>query len=180
MIIARDKKENNIAEYLIYMFQVEDMLRASKLNIDIVEKSIINQFKVNETERTEIKEWYSGLIEMMKTENIEQFGHFQFIKNTLTEINEFHLLLLNSGKDEQYAKLYNIAFTHLNDLRHRMHRDDINDIETCINGLYSLFLLRLQKKEINKETLSSFSTFSNLLSHLAYQYKKMESGELEL
>lgn len=180
MIIAREKKATNIAEYLIYMFQIEDMLRASKFNFDIIEQNIISQFKVNSSEKKEIRNWYKGLIEMMKNENIEINGHLQFVINTLKELDEFHTILLYKKKDKQYIELYNIASGNITELKQRMHSEQISDIETCINGLYSLLLLRLQKKEVSKETLSSFSTFSNLMAYLAFQYKKMETGELEI
>ena len=34
MYIAKQLKEKNIAEYLLYMWQVEDIIRAHSLNID--------------------------------------------------------------------------------------------------------------------------------------------------
>lgn len=34
MIIAKKLKEQNIAEYLIYMWQVEDLIRANGCDID--------------------------------------------------------------------------------------------------------------------------------------------------
>ena len=37
MLIAREKKKNNIAEYILYMWQLEDMLRALKLDMEQVE-----------------------------------------------------------------------------------------------------------------------------------------------
>ncbi|MDE7144362.1 MAG: DUF4924 family protein, partial [Muribaculaceae bacterium] len=34
MIIASEKRKNNIAEYLLYMWQIEDIIRANNLDID--------------------------------------------------------------------------------------------------------------------------------------------------
>ena len=34
MIIASQKKKENIAEYLLYMWQIEDIIRAYGLDID--------------------------------------------------------------------------------------------------------------------------------------------------
>ena len=34
MIIARQKRKENIAEYLLYMWQVEDLIRANKFDMD--------------------------------------------------------------------------------------------------------------------------------------------------
>ena len=38
MLIAREKKKNNIAEYILYMWQLEDMLRALKLDMEQVDR----------------------------------------------------------------------------------------------------------------------------------------------
>ncbi len=40
MIIAQQKRKENIAEYLLYLWQVEDLLRACKLDIDTVDRMI--------------------------------------------------------------------------------------------------------------------------------------------
>ena len=41
MIIASQKKKENIAEYLLYMWQIEDIIRAYGLDIDQIQKHII-------------------------------------------------------------------------------------------------------------------------------------------
>ena len=180
MIIAKEKKTSNIAEYLIYMFQVEDLLRAVKFELSAIEKIVINQFKVSDDEKIEIRNWYAGLIEMMKEEKIEQKGHLQFIINTINDLNELHLRLLNSGTDQKYNQVYQIAKPNIQEFQNRSKSETRNDIEICINGLYSLLLLRLQKKEITKETLASFNTFSEFLAYFSLLYKKYENGELEI
>ena len=38
MIIAQEKRKTNIAEYIIYMFQIEDMLRAMQFNNDQIKQ----------------------------------------------------------------------------------------------------------------------------------------------
>lgn len=42
MIIASQKKKENIAEYLLYMWQIEDIIRAYGLDIDQIQKHIID------------------------------------------------------------------------------------------------------------------------------------------
>ena len=44
MIIAEQKRKENIAEYLLYMYQVEDMIRANGLDLDSIENSLISKF----------------------------------------------------------------------------------------------------------------------------------------
>ena len=39
MFIASQKRKENIAEYLLYMWQIEDMIRANNLDIDKIRKT---------------------------------------------------------------------------------------------------------------------------------------------
>ena len=45
MLIAREKKKNNIAEYILYMWQLEDMLRALKLDMEQVDRYLVAGFR---------------------------------------------------------------------------------------------------------------------------------------
>ena len=48
MIIASQKKKANIAEYLLYMWQIEDIIRAYGLDIDQIQKHIIDSYDLPE------------------------------------------------------------------------------------------------------------------------------------
>ena len=72
MIIAQQKRKENIAEYLLYLWQVEDLLRACHLDIDTVDKAVISRYDVDEGTRHEIREWYESLIKMMELENVRE------------------------------------------------------------------------------------------------------------
>ena len=43
MLIAREKRKSNVAEYVLYMWQLEDMLRAMQMDIRLVEQNIVSQ-----------------------------------------------------------------------------------------------------------------------------------------
>ncbi len=44
MITASQKKRENIAEYLLYMWQIEDLIRANGLDIDKIQENIIDRY----------------------------------------------------------------------------------------------------------------------------------------
>ena len=44
MLIAREKRKSNVAEYILYMWQVEDMLRAMQMDIELVTRNVVSQF----------------------------------------------------------------------------------------------------------------------------------------
>ena len=55
MKISQQLKEKNIAEYLIYMWQVEDLIRANKCDIDFIRNNIISRYR-----RKSMPPWKSG------------------------------------------------------------------------------------------------------------------------
>ena len=72
MLIAREKKKNNIAEYILYMWQLEDMLRALKLDMEQVDRYLVAGFQADERTSKEIHDWYDNLIAIMQKEKVEE------------------------------------------------------------------------------------------------------------
>ena len=44
MIVAQQKRKENMVEYLLYMWQVEDLIRANGLDIDKIRETLIKQY----------------------------------------------------------------------------------------------------------------------------------------
>ncbi|GAB7088428.1 DUF4924 family protein [Marinifilum fragile] len=175
MIIAQEKRKTNLAEYILYMWQVEDILRAYKFDIEAVDKNIISQFKQDDEKHQEIKAWYENLIEMMKIEKVEERGHLQILKNNVNELFDFHLHLLNNKKDAAYISLFEKAAGNIAEFRQKSQaKEENNDIEVCLTALYGILMLKLQQKEISKETIAAVTTFSQLISDLTAKYKAFE------
>lgn len=178
MLIAREKKKTNIAEYILYMWQVEDMLRALNLNIELVDEHVVKRFQVDEVTAKSIHDWYDNIIEIMKKEKVEEKGHIQALINTMAELTELHFFLLHQAHDRRYYQLVTMAAGNLIEFRRKAGAgDDISDVELAMNGLYGNLLLRLQKKEINPETAAAMESFSKMLAYLAARYKEMEEEE---
>lgn len=178
MIIAQEKKKTNLAEYILYMWQVEDIIRAYQFNIDKIEENIIKQFKQTEDVQKEIKDWYENLIEMMKIEKVEEKGHLQILKNNVNELYDYHVFLLTKGKDSAYNSHYQQAMGNISEFREKSKAsDENNDVEVCLTALYGILMLKLQQKEISKDTLSAVSTFSQLISELTAKYKAFEEEQ---
>ncbi|MDE5760207.1 MAG: DUF4924 family protein, partial [Bacteroides sp.] len=72
MKIAQRLKEQNIAEYLIYMWQVEDLIRANRCDIDEVCRNVISRYP--EAEQPALEEWYGNLVGMMCAEGVKERG----------------------------------------------------------------------------------------------------------
>ena len=76
MYTASEKKRENIAEYILYMWQIEDLIRAYNLDIDRIDSEIIAQYQnLTDTQKRDLHEWYESLIDMMRREGVEKQGH---------------------------------------------------------------------------------------------------------
>ena len=71
MFISKQLKENNIAEYLIYMWQVEDMIRANGCDMEKIKKNIVASYPLTEEQKVELTQWYIYGILLLKLQKKE-------------------------------------------------------------------------------------------------------------
>lgn len=170
MIIAQQKREENIAEYLLYMYQVEDMIRANKLDLDGIENTLISKFEVAYEVKREMREWYKTLIVMMRDEKKEVSGHLNILNNTVEQLDEMHHQILKQGIDTGYKETFKRAKTHIDALRMRSGFGKDSDIQVALNGLYGLLILKLKKTPITEETSKAFDSIKELVAELSSRY----------
>ncbi len=181
MITASVKKRENIAEYLLYMWQIEDLIRANNLDIEKIQASIIDQYKdLDGQQRKEMREWYESLIDMMRREDVVKSGHLQLNKNVIIALEDLHRRLLNDTKYAAYSAQFYHTLPIIVELRAKAGENKAGEIETCFNALYGILMLRLQKKEISQETLQATAQISKFLALLSHYYKQDYNNELEL
>ncbi|MCX7987562.1 MAG: DUF4924 family protein [Bacteroidales bacterium] len=180
MIIAQEKRRNNIAEYVIYMWQIEDMIRACRLDMDLIRKNIIEKYEVSPEVRKEIEGWYESLVHMMHESGVTEQGHLPITLNAVKQMEELHQLLLRSPEEQQYKTYYYAARPHIITFQMKSQTPYSNEIQVCLEALYLLLLMRLSKQEVSLATQEAMQTFSRLLALLAQKFKKWENGELDL
>ena len=174
MIIAQKKRKENIAEYLLYMFQVEDLIRALNLNVSEIESTIISQYNQPYDIKRDILEWYKSLIIMMKDNHVERKGHVPMLTSLIERVNEFHLSLLNNSTEIEYVSAFNKAKPAIEELKQKSGNKNISDIELSLNGLYGLLMLKIQEKTINPETETAFGFISEYLALLSREFQKVD------
>lgn len=145
-------KKDNIAEYILYLWQMEDYLRAFPEQADAT---------------AELKE----LNEMMHREGIVASGHLQLVQNALGELEELHRTLLD--EDAMYRAAILRLQPSLNLLKAKTDRPTMSDIEACLVLLYQIMLLRLQKREITPETADVQQRATQLLQFLSKTYNSL-------
>ena len=171
MIIARQKRKENIAEYLLYMWQVEDLIRANKFDMDSINRTVIAHYDQPEEVKKEIAQWYEELIEI---------GHIQLNKNVIITLTDLHLRLLKSPKEMVYSAAYYKTLPYIVQLRAKSGGEDLPELETCFAAVYGYLLLRMQGKEVSAETLEGIKQISSFLALLAEKYREDMKGELKL
>ena len=144
-------KKNNIAEYILYLWQIEDYLRAFPQQADANQE-------------------LHDLSEMMHQENILEKGHLQLAQNALSELEDLHNDLLDQEATYRAAMIQ--LTPSLNLLKAKTDRPTMSDIEACLILLYQIMLLKLQKQTISPETEQVQKQVTKLLQYLSKTYKE--------
>ena len=180
MYIAEQLKKKSVAEYLLYMWQVEDTLRAYGLDVERMATKYIPQFGLDAEKSEALKGWYESLVEMMREEGVTEKGHLQVNKNILILLNDLHAQLLKSSKHPFYSAAYYKALPFIVELRGKSaESQEKGEIENCFDALYGTMLLRAQKKEISPETATAIDNIAKFIALLSDYYQKDKAGEVE-
>ena len=170
MIIAEQKRKENIAEYLLYMYQVEDMIRANNLELESIDRTLISKFEVPYQVKRDMREWYRSLIAMMHKEGKEESGHLKMLEVISEQLQEMHHRILDQGIDLSYREIYNEARANIEVLKKKSGLTGENDIQVALNGLYGLLILKLKKTPVTEETMKAFDTIRELVAELSSRY----------
>lgn len=183
MLIALQKKQENIAEYLLYMWQVEDLLRACLLDEQKIEQLLVGRYRnlegITDAQLQQTRQWYLQLRDMMLTEGHRDSGHLQITQNVLIDLTDLHLHLLKQGQDAIYTSCFYSTLPYIVELRGKEGKEKVGELETCFTALYGLLLLRMQKKEVSEQTQIAMNQISKFLGLLADKYKEWKTGKLK-
>lgn len=179
MFIANQLKKSNRAELLLYLWQIEDILRAYQCDITKLENSYLTRFDVNDEQRAELIRWYSDLCTMMLEEGVKEKGHLQICKNILIDLEDLHLQLLNSSKFPFYKEMYYRVLPFVVELRKKGTSLQESELQVCFNALYGYMMLRLKGQTISEETQVAVKHISTLLGQLSDYYFKDKEAPLE-
>ena len=172
MFIAQELRKTNIAEYLLYMWQIEDTIRAFGCSLSRIRHEYIDRFDYTDEQKEDEADWFGNLIRMMNSEGCREQGHLQINQVTLQTLEDLHAQLLSSPKFPFYNAEYYKVLPYIVELRHRGADEDENELETCFNSLYGVMMLRLQKKEITTNTQIAVKEITTFLGMLSDYYKK--------
>jgi len=178
MLLAHQKQKENIAEYILYMYQIEDIIRAFQFDLETIVQHTVLPITENEAEIAEYRSWYEGLIREMKAQRLEQKGHLADIQDIVIELSYLHNTLLTVYNDEKYKMLHDQAVSTLEEFKSKSNLIDKNTIEILLHAMYMKLLMRLKKQEISAETEDAFVTMRIQLAYLVKAYHQMKNGTL--
>ena len=116
---------------------------------------------------------------MMREEGVRESGHLQINKNTVAWLTELHNRLLHSSKYPFYSAAYYKVLPYIVEIRHKGDRQDVSEVENCLDILYGVMMLRLQKRPVGEETARAAADIAKLLGMLSDYYKQDKAGTLE-
>lgn len=178
MFIAQELRKKSIAEYLLYMWQMEDLIRAYGCSLSRLRREYIDKFDYTDEQKDEETDWFGNLIRMMNEEGRREEGHLQINKIIVKDLADLHNQLMLSGKFPFYNAEYYKVLPFIVELRNKGDKE-INEIETCLDALYGVMLLRLQQKPVSDETESAIREITTLIGMLSDYYIKDRTEGLD-
>ncbi|MDR2912075.1 MAG: DUF4924 family protein [Alistipes sp.] len=179
MDIARQKRDENIAEYVLYIWQLEDLLRALGFRPEAVFEALVAPRDATDEWKLQALEWYMEIADLLAREGKTEGGHLDHTLHLIGELNDLHLMLLEQPAGRRYRELFGLLAPSLPSLRAVLGRDDVSDIELSFRALYAAMLYRIKgvRAEITDDVVALVSPVIATLSDI---YHKVERGEIDL
>lgn len=178
MFIAKSIREKSVVEYLLYMWQMEDLIRAYGCSLTRIRREYIDRFEYTDQQKDEEEDWFGDLIRMMNQEGKREKGHLAINEVLLQDLGDLHVRLLQSTRFPFYSAEYYRVLPFIVELRQKGDKE-IGEVETCLNALYGVMLLRMRQKPISPETAHAINAITTFLGMLSDYYIKDRTEGLE-
>lgn len=178
MFIAKSIREKSVVEYLLYMWQMEDLIRAYGCSLTRIRREYIDRFDYTDQQKDEEEDWFGDLIRMMNQEGKREKGHLAINEVLLRDLGDLHVRLLQSTRFPFYSAEYYRVLPFIVELRQKGDKE-IGEVETCLNALYGVMLLRMRQKPISPETAHAIKAITTFLGMLSDYYIKDRTEGLE-
>jgi hypothetical protein len=178
MFIASKKRKENIAEYILYMWQIEDLIRANGCDLEKISHNVIDRFQLTDEQKKQMEQWYESLIDMMRREGVTEAGHLQINRNILNQLVQLHQTLLADPEFPEYTAEFYRTLPYIVELRSKAGDARVGEIETCFTALYGMLMMRLQKREIGKDTAEAMAQITRFIALLSKDFHLDEEDKL--
>ncbi|MBQ2363932.1 MAG: DUF4924 family protein [Alistipes sp.] len=180
MLIALQKRKENIAEYILYLWQIEDLLRALQFSPEAIYSTLVARIEgADEQQKENIFNWYMQIVELLRKEGKEEKGHLEHTLHLIADLHNLHLQLMKLPAGDHYRLTYSRMAAEIPQLRTILDDSDISDTELAFRALYAAMLYRI-KGGGERAIEDTLAVISPTIGELAAIYGKVERGELNL
>lgn len=181
MDIAKAKRRENIAEYILYLWQLEDLLRALQFSPEAIYSQLIEPRRdIPADQKHVFLLWYLDLANLLRQEGKEEKGHLEHTLHLIADLHDLHLRLMQLPAGEHYRRTYARLEPHLPQLRRIVGNPGMNDTELCFRALYAVMLYRIKGQGSNAAVGDTIEYISPAVAELAELYRQVETGEIDL
>lgn len=185
MDIAQAKRRENLAEYILYLWQLEDMLRALQFSPEAIYSQLVAPRRdLDEGQKSAFLMWYIEIGNLLRQEGKEEKGHLEHTLHLIRDLHDLHLQLLQLPVGEHYRSTYRrLLEPQLPRLRMIMGnggRIDISDTELCFRALYATMLYRIKGEGEKSAVSDTLAYISPVIAELADMHRKVETGKVDL
>ena len=177
MLVARKKEKENIAEYVLYLFQIEDVVRSFDFDLDQIMEVFVLPNLPDHSFENQYRQWYQEIISEMKSSSLEKKGHLDRIMEVFRELVFLHNTIHTMGKENKYKEICERAAVFIPEFRAKSDKKSNHDVEVILHAMYMKLQLRMRGKEISQETDEAFDAMRMQLAFLVREYHKMKSGD---
>ena len=180
MDIAHKKRHENIAEYILYLWQLEDFMRALQFSPEAIYGQLVAPRKdLTEQQKADFLVWYMDLVNLLQEEGKQEQGHLNHTLHLINDLHDLHLQLLKLPIGEHYRGVVARLTPELPRLRALVGDKPMSDTELCFRALYAAMLYHIkgEKKAAIDDVLQCVSP---VIAELAAIHGKVERGEIDL
>ncbi len=181
MDIAKTKRRENIAEYILYLWQLEDLLRALQFSPEAIHSTLIAPRKdIAEEQKPIFLMWYLDIATLLRQEGKEEKGHLEHTLHLIQELHDLHLQLMKLPVGAHYRATYARLEPELPRLRELVGNPGMSDTELCFRALYAAMLYRIKGEGGKAAVADTLEFVSPAIAELAAMHGKVERGEIDL
>ncbi|MDE6070008.1 MAG: DUF4924 family protein [Alistipes sp.] len=181
MDIAQAKRRENIAEYILYLWQVEDLLRALQFSPEAIYSQLIApRSELSEEQKPTFLMWYLDIGGLLRQEGKEEKGHLEHTLHLIQDLHDLHLQLLKLPVGAHYRETFAKLEPELPHLRSVLGNPGTSDTELCFRALYATMLYRIKGQGDKTAVADTLEVVSPVIAELAALYGKVERGEIDL
>ena len=135
MDIAQSKRRENIAEYILYLWQIEDLLRALEFDEQAIDRVLVAPREFSEGKAMLFRSWYVEMGNLLRREDKVKSGHLEHTLHLIADMQDLANRLMKLGVGADFRRVMGDLTPLLPELRAKLEGKEIGDIELCFRAL---------------------------------------------